>query len=44
MCYNCNFIFLNFFIFVFFDGENKEIGETMNEYSLPTEFYGVLVG
>ena len=43
MCYNWNFVFLNFF-FVFFDGENKEIGETMNEYSLPTEVYGVLVG
>ena len=30
--------------FVFFDGENKEIGEMVNEYNLPTEFYGVLVG
>ena len=30
--------------FVFFDGENKEIGETVNEYNLPTEFYGVRVG
>lgn len=30
--------------FVFFDGENKEIGETVNEYTLPTEFFGVLVG
>ena len=29
--------------FVFFDGENKEIGETVNEYNLPTEFYGVRV-
>lgn len=43
MCYNCNFVFLKFFL-VFFDGENKEIGEMMNEYNLPIEFYGVLVG
>ena len=31
-------------ILSFFDGENKEIGETMSEYNLPTEFYEVLVG